>query len=43
MRDFGVVNVTATKAGEQKIDALNPFYVRPRLSLHSLTVLSASS
>ncbi|KPV77863.1 uncharacterized protein RHOBADRAFT_34071 [Rhodotorula graminis WP1] len=26
VRDFGVVNVAATKAGEQKIDALNPFY-----------------
>ncbi|GAA6054598.1 hypothetical protein JCM3770_000071 [Rhodotorula araucariae] len=26
LRDFGVVNVAATKAGEQKIDSLNPFY-----------------
>lgn len=31
-KDFAVVNVAATKAGEAKIDVLNPYYVRYSLS-----------
>lgn len=39
-KDFAVVNVAATKAGEAKIDALNPYYVRSSVRLELTAVLT---